>query len=302
MRSQSPRSKGRRGPRRPSGGAGKLGALGRGPLGKALTQLPARCRRGRGGRLRVDEPQQADVDELLAARVTDLDRDDPAPRAQLGQLGAEVEAEQAETRTTSEPRFASRPTRASVSRREVAPAPSSSGSSRSVVRSVVRPGRPCFGGSARRREPPNVTIPRRLPRRVAALPIARATPSATSAFGGRPFRTSWRARRRGRARSSCPPQRPGRARGSPVRAVAFQSMRRTSSPRRKGATGRVGPEPEGRRAVLAGDERVHAPPQGQVESAQERSGMGPGPGRAGVRTWAEPVMRRYPWRGRSREP
>ena len=30
--------------------------------------------------------------------------------------------------------------------------------------------------------------------------------------------------------------------------------------------------------------------------------MGPGPGRAGVRTWAEPVMQRFPWRGRSREP
>ena len=98
---------------------GKLGALGRGPLGKALAQLPAlRVGADEAARLRVDEPQQADVDELLLARVTDLDRDDPAPRAQLGQLGAEVEGERkSETRTTSEPRFASRPTRASVSRR-----------------------------------------------------------------------------------------------------------------------------------------------------------------------------------------
>ena len=190
--------------------------------------VSARTRRPVSGSTSHSRPTST---SSLLARVTDLDRDD-APRAQLGQLGAEVEAG-AEVGDEDDERAA---LRQPADARERLAEGGRAGAllerfARSVVRSVVRPGRPCFGGSARRREPPNVTIPRRLPRRVAALPIARATPSATSAFRrsavpnvmeGETSRTSQVVSVRSATWT--------RTCGSPVRAVAFQSMRRTSSP------------------------------------------------------------------------
>ena len=53
---------------------------------------------------------------------------------------------------------------------------------RSSASSPSRPTRPWRGGSTRAASPPNATTPSRLPRRVATWPIARPTPSATSAL------------------------------------------------------------------------------------------------------------------------
>ena len=107
----------------------------------------------------------------------------------------------------------------------------SSGSSRSAASSPTRPTRPWRTGSTVGSGPPKVSVPRRFPRRVERWPTAIATPSATSAF----------------RRSAVPKRIDGevsstsqvtstrsawwtRTCGSPVRAVTFQSIRRTSSP------------------------------------------------------------------------
>src|SRR5439155_509497 len=96
---------------------------------------------------------------------------------------------------------------------------------------------PCRPPDAAAAPSPNVTMPRRLPRRVATRPSASATPSATSAFRRSAVpncieadvsRTSQvTSTRSARCTRTC---------GSPVRAVTFQSIRRTSSPGTYGRT------------------------------------------------------------------
>ena len=93
------------------------------------------------------------------------------------------------------------------------------------------PSRPTVGATRRSVAPPNVTMPSRLPRWVARWPTAIATPSATSALrrwavpnviDGEVSSTSHVvSARSGTCTRTC---------GTVVRAVTFQSMRRTSSP------------------------------------------------------------------------
>ena len=72
--------------------------------------------------------------------------------------------------------------------------------------------------------------------------------------------------------------------GSPVRAVAFQSMRRTSSP---GTYGRICASSvavaDRGGAVIAAEQAVDPARDRQVERRAAPSGHGPGPGRSGVR-------------------
>jgi hypothetical protein len=72
--------------------------------------------------------------------------------------------------------------RCAASPSDVAPVPSPAGSARSSASSPSRPSRPWRGRSTRGSGPPNATTPSRFPRRVDTCPIARLTPSATSAL------------------------------------------------------------------------------------------------------------------------
>ena len=120
---------------------------------------------------------------------------------------------------------------------EVGPPPSSGTSAWSARSRPAMPLRPPDGGVTCSRPAPNVTTPRRSLRRATNRPTTSAAPSATSALrrsavpkciDGEVSRTShavsWRS---GTSSRTC---------GTTARAVAFQSIRRTSSP---GSYGRM---------------------------------------------------------------
>src|SRR5581483_5633170 len=131
-------------------------ALLRGGDGEALAQ---RCAPGvdpnLAARLGVDEPELADIGELLLARGAELDREDVMP------------VEHAQQRRAPP--------------MDLAPG-AASGSRPSFPSSPRRPGRPCVGGTVCGLESPKVTMPRRFPLRVAMYPRPSATPAATSAL------------------------------------------------------------------------------------------------------------------------
>ena len=205
------------------GGGGEAGAELRVPGVDA--ELPAG--------LRVDEPELAGVRQLLLARVADLDGEDVVPAGELEHRPAPVErAAEVGDDDDERPLAGDRPGPGQrlAERRRADRTPASS-SPRSAASRPTRPTRPCRGGSVRGLASPNETTPSRLPRRVATWPIAIATPSATSALRrsavpnrieGDVSRTSQVTRTRS---ATCT-----RTCGSPVRAVTFQSIRRTSSP------------------------------------------------------------------------
>ena len=148
----------------------------------------------------------------------------------------------------------------------------------------MSPMRPWCGGIVRSPRPPNVTTPSRFPRRVDRWPIATATPSATSAFLLSPVPNSIETEvSRTSHVTSTRSARSTRTCGSPVRAVTFQSIRRTSSP---GAYGRIiaSSEPVPRRLERkspASSPSTLLP----IETSRARSSpsaIGPGPGRSGV--------------------
>ena len=144
-----------------------------------------------------------------------------------------------ETTTTTPRCRAIAPARASAvaERRRAAAAPRS-GSRCSASSRPISPARPWLRRQRRRaRGRRTSSTPRRLPRRVATCPIASATPSATSALrrsavpncidGDVSSTSQVTSTRSARLTRTC---------GSPVRAVTFQSIRRTSSPGTYGRT------------------------------------------------------------------
>ena len=96
---------------------------------------------------------------------------------------------------------------------------------------------PPVGGVTDSRPAPNVTMPSRLPRRAAKRPTTSAAPSATSALRRsavpKCIDGEWSSRSHA---VSCRSGTSSRTCGTSVRAVAFQSILRTSSP---GSYGRI---------------------------------------------------------------
>ncbi len=206
-----------------------------------------------------------------------------------------------ETRTTRPPRGAAALASRRASTGEVAPTPSSTVSTWLARSRPSSPARPAAGGRRRSREPPNVTIPSRFPRWVARWPIATATPSATSALrrsavpnvidGETSSRSHAVRARSGTWTRTC---------GTAVRAVTFQSIRRMSSPGSYGRTWASSvPPPRSWARYSPGSRPRIRRPIVRSRARRSASGVGPGPGRAGVR-WApamalfQPVMRSAP--------
>ena len=190
-------------------------------------------------RLGVDEPQLSDVGQLLLARVADLDGEDVVARRAAAGAASASRAARGSRRRRRRCRAAARSRRRGRARRRARSRRPCrrSGSRPSAVSRPSRPWRPCVGGSVAGASSPNVITPRRFPRRVAMCPTAIATPAATSALrrsavpnciDGDVSSTSHVTSTRS---ASCT-----RTCGSPVRAVTFHSMSRTSSP---GAYGRT---------------------------------------------------------------
>ena len=239
--------------------------------------------------LRVDEPELADVDELLLARVADLDREHVVPAGEVEERPAPV-ARAAEVGDDDDERALAGDARASVRerRREVGPAVPSGSCPARRARAAARRARPgpAAAAAAPPAPPPKPTSPTRLPRELAACPSASVTPSATSALrrsavpkaidGVRSSTTQVTSTRSARWTRTC---------GSRVRAVTFQSISRTSSP---GTYGRICassvPRPSsGERWSPASRPSTRRP----IVSSSARSsgsGIGPGPGRSGVST------------------
>ena len=161
-----------------------------------------------------------------------------------------------------------------------------SGSSRSAASRPSRPARPWRAAASRGVASPNVddaepvAAPRRDVRRRRSRRPRRRPPCA-----GRPCRTASTATCRARARStSTRSARLTRTCGSPVRAVTFQSIFRTSSP---GTYGRTCASSCRRRAATSGSRPRAGPRRGGrssiVERAQEvEPAAAPGPGASGV--------------------
>ena len=242
-------------------------------------------------RLGIDEGQLADVDEGLLARVGDLDGEDGvAGRRRRSAAGASRAApRKSETMATRPAVVREAATVRSAPATDDAPPPSSGGSSASepeqAEHAVAATGRradhgrvPAIaegddaepvgapGDEARRRPGPRLR-PRRpcadRRSRSASRPSGRASSHAVS----------WRS---GTSSRTC---------GMPLRAVAFQSMRRTSSP---GSYGRMRsrsrpaprPRPRWSPTIRAPERRVRAISRRRTRS----SAIGPGPGRAAVRS------------------
>ena len=145
-----------------------------------------------------------------------------------------------ETSTTNERSRASAPARTIAS-----PNPPGASPRRTVVvmprpdrRSrPISPMRPGLGGSARGWASPKVTTPSRFPRRVPRWPTAIATPSATSALRRSAVPNCIETDVSSTSQvTSTRSARSTRTCGSLVRALTFQSMRRTSSPGTYGRT------------------------------------------------------------------
>ena len=136
-----------------------------------------------------------------------------------------------ETRTTSPPAGAPWATKRRAASGDLKPASLPSDSSSTAASVISRPARPAVGRDWRSVGPPKVSTPSRLPRCVDRWPTAIATPSATSvlrrsavpkAIDGETSSSSQEVSARSGTWT--------RTWGAAIRAVAFQSMRRTSSP------------------------------------------------------------------------
>ena len=216
--------------------AGDVASLGRGGVGEAVAELlaagvDAELSAGLG----VDEPELAGVRQLLLARVADLDRDDVVAAGELEQRPAPV-ARPAEVGDDDDERALAGervgPAERVAERGRAEPAGRRLGlvAERGEQADEAEPAL-AHGQRAAGPAPPKVSAPSRLPRRVARWPTAIATPSATSAFR----RSAVPKRIDGEVSSTSQVTSTRSARwtrtcGSPVRAVTFQSIRRTSSP------------------------------------------------------------------------
>ena len=247
---------------------------------RALARVDAQL----AARLGIDEPELADVGELLLARVADLDRDGRMPAGDAQQRlvpvdrAAEVGDDDDERALDREPvddpqRLAERALAgrhlAQPAEREQQPAPALA--------------RPAPVGSSG----PNATRPSRLPRRVATWPTASATPSATSALRRSAVPNAIEADESNTSQvTSTRSASSTRTCGVPVRAVTFQSMRRTSSPGSYGPhLEQLAAEPGEGGAVVARQQAVDPPADLEVERAQRLARDRPG-ARAGGRPLA----------------
>ena len=149
------------------------------PLG--LGRLREACAQPRAARvdpdvasgLGVDQPELAGVDELLLARVADLDRDHLVPRGELEHRRVPV-ARPAEVGDDHHERALAcdrgRATDGLAERGRADATPDARCSSRSVARRPSKPSRPCRTGSHRSAPSPKVITPSRFPRRVDRWP------------------------------------------------------------------------------------------------------------------------------------
>ena len=220
--------------------AGDLGALGGGRRGEPLAQAARRrVDADLAAGLGIDERQLADVGQIALAGVVDLDGEDLVARGDGGQRSEPV-ARAAEVRDEhDEP--AARRGRGDEPQRRTPATRSPSGSARRCQSTRRSPaarqrGQQAVAPDARRDAPVasdhrTSRSPSRLPRCVARWPTASATPSATSALrrsavpnvidGETSSSSQVVSARSGTWTRTC---------GTVVRAVTFQSMRRTSSP------------------------------------------------------------------------
>ena len=216
-----------------------LGSLG----GRRLGEAPAQRGRRRVDpdfptALGIDEREFADIGQVAFAGIVDLDGDDLVARGECARGRSQSRGpRRSDTTTTRPPRGAVAATNWSAAAGEATPRTDGAASSvasaapRASSKVASKPSRPTRGGTRRSAPSPNVTIPSRLPRWVARCPTASATPSATSAFrrsavpnvidGERSRMSQVVSARSGTWTRTC---------GTVVRAVTFQSMRRTSSP------------------------------------------------------------------------
>ena len=253
--------------------------------------VPTRCRPGPRGRLGVDEGELADVRQVVLARVADLDGEHRVALGDGAQLRQPVaRAAEVDTRTTRPPGCAPRgdaPERGSAGCGRSSPAaPSASRSGGEQPSSRPRARRAAAdGGRSRRR-----TSGRRGGCPAAWPGVRRRSrrPRRRPPCGDRRCRTSSRARRRAAATwSARAPATSTRTCGTVIRAVAFQSMRPTSSPGSYGRTCASSmPPPRSRRGTRRGTRpRIRRPTRGRARAAGPRaSGPDPaGPGRGSER-------------------
>ena len=190
-----------------------------------------------------------------------------------------------DTTTITERRRARRPIRARAAPSEVGPMGSRSGSRRSACRSASRPRLPWRAGEATGLRSPNVASASRLPRRTAKCPTASETPSATSHFRRSAVPNVIDADVSSRSHvSTARSATLTRTCGSPVRAVTFQSIMRTSSP---GAYGRTCassvPSPVAHERWSPASSPSIRRRTVRLTLRRSAAGSGPGPGRPGVR-------------------
>ena len=189
--------------------------------------------------LRVDEPEVADVRQLLLARVADLDRDDVVARRELEQRGRQSRGPRKSETTTITARAAGEPAEAAERGRRARSARWARDRALAAARAGAarRPRLPCRAGEVTGFGRRTWRRARRLPRRTAKLPTASETPSATSHFRRSAVPNVIDADVSSSSHvSTARSATLTRTCGSPVRAVTFQSIRRTSSP---GAYGRT---------------------------------------------------------------
>ena len=229
-----PRWTGRRGGRGAGGARGRRGRdRGRRPRRSRLRRVEDEVStRTVPAGLGVDEVELADVRELVLARVADLHDQDAVALGDGASCGSQSSGpRRSETRTTSPPAGAPWATKRSAASGDLKPASLPSDSSSTAASVISRPARPAVGRDWRSVGPPKVSTPSRLPRCVDRWPTAIATPSATSvlrrsavpkAIDGETSSSSQEVSARSGTWT--------RTWGAAIRAVAFQSMRRTSSP------------------------------------------------------------------------
>ena len=235
--------------------------------------------------LGVDEGQLADVDERVLARVGDLEGDDGVAAGDLGQRPRPSRAGRGSRRRR-------RRRRACV--RIAADERQRTGGRRLAAALLGRLGgdgaqeaeHPATAAGRRRRRsrgrPRRSRRPSRLPRRAAKRPTTSAAPSATSALRRsavpKCIDGEWSSRSQA---VSCRSGTSSRTCGTSVRAVAFQSIRRTSSP---GSYGRMR---SSSRPVAVADDRGgrrssgHRPAGRATARAAGRAGRRSGRARVG---------------------
>ena len=172
-----------------------------------------RCRPAAAARLRIDEPELADVRQLLLARVADLDRDHVGGRrARAAAPPVERAAEVGDDGDEGALAAAAADRGQRLGERGRA---GLGGLGLLAQRGQQTAGRigPAAAAAIRGSAPPKVTMPSRLPRRVPTWPTASARPRRRPPCAGRRCRTSSTATCRARATSSARarPGRPARA-------------------------------------------------------------------------------------------